>query len=135
MLVCTKEVNNQQRLFKNNILHDEAANYVPTDEEFEEFSQVYFQVNSGEMVQNVNENNAELTGDNNINESTNFFFNAHNDDEVIMYHLEAEADKMRKIQIYFSGDDTIVENCVGGLERVDAASSKYSKNFGLGGKC
>ena len=71
------------------------------------------------MVQNVNENN------DNINESTNFFINAQVDDEVIMYNLEAEADKMEKIQKHL-GDDAIVENCVGSLESVDAAFYNYS---------
>ena len=48
------------------------------------------------------------------------------DNDIIMYNLEAEADKMEKIQNYFQGDDNIVENCVGSLESIDAAFSIYS---------
>ena len=77
-------------------------------------------------MQNVKENNDEITDNDNINESTYFLINAQVDVEVIMYNLEAEADKMEKIQNYFLGDDAIVENCVGSLESVEAAFSNYS---------
>ena len=42
-LLCQKEPNNEQKLFYINVLHEEAENWVPTDEDYEMFNQVYFQ--------------------------------------------------------------------------------------------
>ena len=74
-----KEPNNKQRLFYSNILHEEAENFVTTEEEFEAFNQVFFQTESEGTAQLEGEAsvvhgaNSDPTKDEPLTEALNMF--------------------------------------------------------------
>ena len=66
------------------------------------------------------------TNDDPLAEATNMFINTHTERDMIQCNLEAEKDKIDKINVFFQCNDDVVDEFMKSLDSIDSAFSVYS---------